>query len=99
MYAPPIIAPVNIGDMRRAVVAREERTVAPSAMGNQALFRGYMRDVQDNVAPMGRVHLVSMANIAARGHFMQELTTRTWVVARWRRSPDTGPSATHAATT
>ena len=61
-------------DLGYAVVARKERTVAPSAMGNQALFRGYMRDVQDNVALMGRVHLVSMANIATRGHFMQELT-------------------------
>ena len=72
--AMPIIAPVGPNDLRRAVVARIEKTVAPSAMGNQALFRGYMRDVQGNVAPMGRAHLVSMANIATRGHFMQELT-------------------------
>ena len=71
----PIVAPVNANELIHSVVAREERTVAPSAMGSQSLVRGYMRDVQGNVAPMGRVHLVSMANIATRGHFMQELTT------------------------
>ena len=71
----PIVAPVNANELIHSVVARKERTVAPSAMGSQSLFRGYLRDVQGNVAPMGRVHLVSMANIATRGHFMQELTT------------------------
>ena len=70
----PLVAPVGPNDLRRAVVAYQEQTVAPSAMGSQALFRGYMRDVQGNVAPMGRAHLVSMANIATRGHFIQELT-------------------------
>ena len=70
----PLVAPVGPNDLRRAVVAYQEETVAPSAMGSQALFRGYMRDVQGNVAPMGRAHLVSMANIATRGHFIQELT-------------------------
>ena len=75
MVPVPIMAPVNANELIHSVVARPERTVAPSAMGSQSLFRGYLRDVQGNVAPMGRVHLVSMANIATRGHFMQELTT------------------------
>ena len=68
------LAPVNPNDLGQAVSAREERTVAPSAMGSQSLFRGYMRDVGHNVAPMGRVHLVSMANVATQKHFIQELT-------------------------
>ena len=68
------LAPVNPDDLGQAVSAREERTVAPSAMGSQSLFRGYMRDVEHNVAPMGRVHLVSMANVATQKHFIQELT-------------------------
>ena len=55
-------------------MARREQTVAPSDMGKQFMFRGYLRDVGSNVAPYGRAHLVSMANIATRGHFIQELT-------------------------
>ena len=70
----PIVAPVAVNEVRYAVVARRERTVAPSDMGKQALFRGYLRDVGSNVAPYGRAHLVSIGNIAARNHFMQELT-------------------------
>ena len=70
----PIVAPVAVNEVRYAVVARRERTVAPSDMGKQALFRGYLRDVGSNVAPYGRAHLVSIGNVAARNHFMQELT-------------------------
>ena len=71
----PIIAPVVANEVRYAVVARRELTVAPSDMGKQSMFRGYLRDVGSNVAPYGRAHLVSIGNIAARNHFMQELTT------------------------
>ena len=70
----PIIAPVAPRDVRYAVVVRREQTVAPSDMGKQALFRGYLRDVGSNVAPYGRAHLVSVGNIASRSHFMQEMT-------------------------
>ena len=58
----PIVAPVAVNEVRYAVVARRERTVAPSDMGKQALFRGYLRDVGSNVAPYGRAHLVSIGN-------------------------------------
>ena len=60
----PIIAPVAPHDVRYAVVARREQTVAPSDMGKQFMFRGYLRDVGSNVAPYGRAHLVSVGNIA-----------------------------------
>jgi hypothetical protein len=72
--AMPVIAPVNPNDLGYAVVARRERTIHPSAMGKQSLFRGYTHDVGSNVAPMGRVHLVSMASIASKQHFIRELT-------------------------
>lgn len=70
----PIIAPVARNDVIRAVTVRREVTEQPSAIGPQALFRGYMSDVGHNAARMGRVHLVSMARHAGPRHFMQEIT-------------------------
>jgi len=70
----PIIAPVARDDVIRAVTVRREVTEQPSAIGPQALFRGYMHSVGHNIAPMGRVHLVSMARHAGPRHFMQEIT-------------------------
>ena len=61
-------------ELRSAVTVHHERTERPSALGAQALFRGYTHNVGSNVAPMGRVHLVSMAQHAGPRHFMQELT-------------------------
>ncbi len=71
---PFIIAPVVANELRSAVTVHHERTERPSALGAQALFRGYTHNVGSNVAPMGRVHLVSMAQHAGPRHFMQELT-------------------------
>ena len=70
----PIIAPVARNDVIRAVTAHRETTQQPSAIGPQALFRGYMNDVGQNAARMGRVHLVSMARHAGPRHFMHEIT-------------------------
>ena len=71
---PFIIAPVIANELRSAVTVHHERTERPSALGAQALFRGYTHNVGPNVAPMGRVHLVSMAQHAGPRHFMRELT-------------------------
>ena len=70
---PQVQVPHHVRMANRNVV-RAQAAGAAFQGGVQGQFRGYVgADRGDQNVPYGRVHLVQMANIAGRAHFMNEL--------------------------